>query len=116
MAHISKYKLQDGSLRYRSHVHRAGYHKPLTKAGFKYKKDAERWGTDQDRSILLTGLPQSIDKLRIPFSVFVERYLKEIAPSKGSYVTIKATLEKFVGKKNKKSHLQNCDFTRNFSF
>jgi integrase len=100
MAHISKYKLQDGTVRYRFHVHRAGHHKLITKGGYKFKKDAERVATEQERSILLTGLPQSIDKLRIPFSVFVERYLKEIAPRQGSYATIKATLKKFLDEDN----------------
>lgn len=96
MAHISEQKLKDGTIRYRVHVHRKG-HKTLTKGGFQYWKDAERWGNEQDRSIQLAGLPLTIDDLKKhTVGDIVRRYLKEVTPHKGSAVSEATVLNAFL--------------------
>jgi integrase len=96
MAHISMKRNKDGTVSYRAHVHRKG-HKPITKGGFKYRKDAERWGKEQDRSIDLAGLPLTIEDLkRHTVGDIVRRYLKEITPTKGCRVSENAVLTAFL--------------------
>lgn len=92
--HVAKYKLKDRTWRYRAIVKKAG-HKPITQAGFLTKATAKRWGDQQYHSLTMTGLPLFRDDLKKQtVGQLFERYLKEIAPSKGSYVTIKATIDK----------------------
>jgi integrase len=97
MAHISEYKLQDGTIRYRAHVHRAA-HKAVTQGGFKYKRDADRWATEQERSILLTGMPRTHEEYKkILLSKLVKIYLEKITPGKASHVSEAAMFNKFLG-------------------
>lgn len=77
MAHIQKRKLKDGTIKYRAIVHRKG-HKTLSKV-FQFKKDAERWGGEQDRSIDLKGMPLIAKDLeKIIVGDIVRRYLDEV--------------------------------------
>jgi integrase len=87
MAHVSKYKLKNGEVRYRSHVHRFG--QSLTQAGFKYRKDAQRWGDEQDRSIQLTNLPLTVRELmKYTAEDVLRRYRDEVVPHKINEVTL----------------------------
>ena len=96
MAHISKYRLKDGTYRYRGHVHRVG-HKPLTQGGFRYRKDAARWGAEQERKIQLSGLPLTIDDLKKhTVGDIVRRYRREITPTKASRTNEDASLNAFL--------------------
>jgi integrase len=86
---------QHGNVSYRAHVHRKG-HKHLSKV-FKYEKDAVRWKKEQDRSIDLTGLPQTIDELKKnTVGDIVRRYLVEITPTKGCAYSETTVLNKFL--------------------
>jgi integrase len=96
VAHIQKMTDKPRTLFWRAHIHRKG-HKPLVKM-FATRKEAERWTDEQERSIRLAGLPLTNEELKKhTVGYLVERYLKEIAPGKGSYVTIEATIDKFLG-------------------
>jgi hypothetical protein len=64
---------------------------------FATKDEAERWGNEYERTIRLTGLPPTIDELKKhTVGELVERYLKEKTPLKGSAVSEKTVLEKFL--------------------
>src|SRR5262245_61612541 len=94
--HIAKYKLKDRSTQYRYIVKSAG-HKPVTEAGFLTKADAKRKGDEQYRHLKLTGVVRFRDEYKKhTVGKLMERYLKEIAPGKGSFVTIDATINKFL--------------------
>lgn len=92
MAHISAYKLQNGETRYRAHVHR--FKQSVTQAGFKYKKDAERWASENERSIQLTNLPLTVRELmKYTVADIVTWYRDEIVPNKINEVSL---LDKFL--------------------
>src|SRR5262245_24423035 len=94
MAHISRKRNKDGSYSYRAHVHRNG--QLITKGGYKSKKDAARWGREQERSIDNTGLPLTIEELKKhKASDIIDRYLKDVTPTKASAKTEAYFLERF---------------------
>src|SRR5579871_4321662 len=93
MAHI-QYR-PDRPKPYRVIIHRKG-HKVKSKS-FLVEKDAERWATEQERSIDLTGLPLTIGELTKVFvKDIVEKYLTEVTPSKGCHVSETTVLKRFL--------------------
>lgn len=58
-------------------------HRTLTKT-FIVKDDGERWAREEERSIDLTGMPLGMDKLDIPVTEIVDRYLREVTPTKAN--------------------------------
>lgn len=69
-------------------------HFPDTKQGW---KDAEHWEAEQLRSIRITGLPLTIDDLKKhTVKDIVDRYLKEVTPTKGSSKSETTVLKKFL--------------------
>ena len=95
MAYIKKLTDKPRTLPWRAQVRRKG-HKAMVKM-FKTKPEAERWATEQERTIRLTGLPLTIDDLKKhTVGDIVCRYLKEVTPTKGSRVSETAVLKKFL--------------------
>jgi integrase len=95
MAYIQKLTDKPRTLPWRAQVRRKG-HKVLIKM-FATKAEAEHWTTEQERAIRLTGLPQTIKELeKHHVGEIVERYLKEITPSKGCHVSETTVLKKFL--------------------
>ena len=63
---------------------------------FVQKKDAERWAVEQERTIDLTGLPLTIEELKKKtVGDLVDRYLRDVTPTKASAENERLTLEKF---------------------
>ena len=76
-------------------INRKG-HKIFSRS-FVLKKDAERWASEQERTIDLTGLPLTIEELKKQtVGDLVDRYLKEVTPNKiGSAENERLILGKF---------------------
>jgi integrase len=97
MAHIRKMTDKPRTRPWRAHINRKG-HKPLVKM-FAARKDAERWASEQERSIQLAGLPLTIEELKShTVSEIVQRYLKEVTPTKGCHVSEATVLNAFLRK------------------
>ena len=95
MAHIRKLRDKRRTLPWRAQVRRKG-HKAMVKM-FASRSEAERWATEQERAIRLTGLPHTIDDLKKhTVGDIVRRYLQEITPSKGCSVSETTVLNKFI--------------------
>lgn len=64
---------------------------------FRTKDEAEFWATEYERTLRLTGLPPTVEKLqRHTVGELVEKYLTEKTPLKGSAVSETTVLEKFL--------------------
>jgi hypothetical protein len=95
MTHIRKLTDKPRKLPWRAQVRRKG-HGVLVKC-FATKAEAEHWAAEQERSIRLTGLPQTIDDLKNrTFAEFIRRYRDEITPTKGSRVSETTVLNRLL--------------------
>ena len=95
MAYIKKLTDKPRTLPWRAQIRRKG-HKPMVKM-FRTKGEAERWASEQERTIRLTGLPLTIDELKKhTVGDIVRRYLEEITPTKGCRVSETTVLNKFL--------------------
>ena len=75
-------------------VHRKGHGK-FTKS-FVLRREAELWAGEQERQIRLRGLPLTHDELKkVTVGELVDRYLKEVSPSKASHEIEKLILTAF---------------------
>jgi hypothetical protein len=62
-------------------IHRKG-HKTFSRS-FSQKRDAERWASEEERTIEITGLPMTIEGLKKQtVGELVDRYLREVTPTK----------------------------------
>ena len=95
MAHIVKMTDKPRTLPWRAQVHRKG-HKLLVKM-FATRKEAERWASEQERSIRLAGLPLTIDDLKKKtVGDIARKYRDEITPGKASHVNETIVLNRFL--------------------
>jgi hypothetical protein len=95
MPHIRKLNDKPRALPWRAQIRRKG-HKVQIKM-FASKREAEHWANEQERTIRLTGLPQTIDDLKQHLvSEIVNRYRDEITPTKGCHVSETTVLNKFL--------------------
>lgn len=70
---------------------------PPFKKSFELEADASRWHREQQREIDMKGLPLTIETLKgVTVGAIIERYLKEVTPTKASKVNEAAVLNKFL--------------------
>jgi len=95
MAYIRKLTDKPRTLPWRAQIRRKG--QKVQVKMFASRREAERWASEQERTIRMTGLPLTVDDLKKhSFAEIITRYRDEITPTKGCRVSETTVLNKLL--------------------